>query len=164
MLADRQLPTLVDPHGTIADPNCPPIEMPSMYPPKEGPKLPAWLAYDKQVLLFHAYFKETLQEVYNAPYQVRKVKLYYYLEDGTIMVTEPRIKNSGIPQGCLVHRQRVPLPAPNQNEFISILDLNVDQTITIFDRVYHITGCDKFTKHFLNRAGITVPDPVENPL
>uniref|UniRef100_T1H1C0 DM10 domain-containing protein n=1 Tax=Megaselia scalaris TaxID=36166 RepID=T1H1C0_MEGSC len=112
MLSDRHPPKLVNVKGTIADPNCPPPELPSLYPPKTGIKLPPWIAYDKQVLCFHAYFKETLQEVYHAPYQVRKVKILYFLEDGTITVHEPPVENSGIPQGCLVHRQRIPKPHP----------------------------------------------------
>ncbi|XP_061390960.1 EF-hand domain-containing family member C2 [Musca vetustissima] len=164
MLNDRKPPGLVDPSGMIVDPNCPPAQIPSVYPPKVGPKLPPWLAYDKQVLCFNAYFKETLQEVYHAPYQVRKVKIFYYLEDGTMQIVEPKVLNSGIPQGCMVHRQRIPKPPPCQTEFISILDLNVNTTVQIFDRVYHITSCDKFTRHFLNKSGIPVPDPVDEPV
>ncbi|TMW47965.1 hypothetical protein DOY81_006948 [Sarcophaga bullata] len=164
MLSDRKPSGLVDVTGMIVDPNCPPVQVPSVYPPKVGPKLPPWLAYDKQVLGFNAYFKETLQEVYHCPYQVRKVKIMYYLEDGTIQITEPKVQNSGIPQGCLVHRQRVPKPPPCEKDFISILDLNVDTSIQIFDRVYHITSCDKFTRHFLNKSGIPVPDPVDEPI
>ncbi|XP_055921545.1 EF-hand domain-containing family member C2 [Eupeodes corollae] len=164
MLSDREVPKLVDPRGMIVDPNCPPPEIPSIDLPKAGPKLPTWVAYDKQVLCFDGYFKETLQEVYHAPYLVRKVKICYFLEDDTIQVTEPKVENSGITQGCLVHKQRVPKPAPCENECISILDLNVNTNIQIFDRVYHITGCDLFTRHFLNRAGIPVPDPVDMPL
>uniref|UniRef100_A0A1I8NPH2 EF-hand domain-containing family member C2 n=1 Tax=Stomoxys calcitrans TaxID=35570 RepID=A0A1I8NPH2_STOCA len=164
MLNDRKPPGLVDSHGMIVDPNCPPAQVPSTYPPKVGPKLPPWLAYDKQVLCFNAYFKETLQEVYHAPYQVRKVKIFYYLEDGTMQIVEPKVLNSGIPQGCMVHRQRIPKAPPCQSEFISILDLNVNTTVQIFDRVYHITSCDKFTRHFLNKSGIPVPDPIDEPV
>jgi len=125
--------------------------------------MPPWLAYDKKVLCFSAYFKQTLQEVYHAPYLVRKVKIYYYLEDGTLEIYEPRVDNSGIVQGCVVHRQRVPKAPPCDNEFMSLIDLNVDQTVQIFDRQYHITKCDQFTRDFLNKRGITVPDPVKSP-
>ncbi|XP_037955499.1 EF-hand domain-containing family member C2-like [Teleopsis dalmanni] len=163
MLNDRLPPKLVEPNGMIADPNCPPVQIPSLHPPKSGPRLPPWLAYDKQCLCFHAYFKETLQEVYHAPYQVRKVKIYFYLEDGTMQIIEPCVRNSGIPQGCLVHRQRIPKPPPCESEFLTLLDLNVDATVQIYDRVYHITNCDRFTRNFLNRAGISVPDPIDEP-
>lgn len=30
---------------------------------------------------------------------MRNVKIYYFLEDGTIQVIEPRIENSGVSQG-----------------------------------------------------------------
>lgn len=147
----------------IANPDAAPHKLPSLYPPYEGPLLPPWLAYDKQVLCFRGYFKETLHEVYRSPYQVRPVKIFFYLEDGTMQVTEVKRDNSGLPLGCVVSRQRVPRPAPCQSEFLSILDLNVGQTVTIYSRVYQICDCDVFTRHFLNRAGISVPDPVEMP-
>jgi hypothetical protein len=89
--------------------------------------------------------------------------LIYYLEDDTIQITEPR-SDSGIIKGCLVSRQRIRKPAPFHNEHISLLDLNVDKTIRILDRVYHLTDCDIFTKNFLQRLGISVPKSVEIPL
>lgn len=48
-------------------------------------------------------------------------------------------------------------------EYLTILDLNVNSTIQIFDRVYFITGCDQFTRNFLNRAGVSVADKQETP-
>lgn len=150
--------------GSCTDPDMAPHQLPSMYPPNEGPLLPPWLAYDKQVLHFHGYFKETLQEVHRSPYQVRPVNIYFYLEDGTMQVTEVRRDNSGLmANGSVVSRQRIPRPAPCHGEFLSVLDLNVAQTVTIFSRVYQITDCDRFTRHFLNRAGVSVPDPIEVP-
>ncbi|XP_017073084.1 EF-hand domain-containing family member C2 isoform X1 [Drosophila eugracilis] len=165
MLSDRREPELVEPNGIVADPKCPPVpaQLNSLWAPKATTKLPPWLAYDKQVLCFTAYFKENLTEIYHAPYQVRKVKIYFYLEDGTMQVTEPKVENSGIPQGCLVHRQRIPKAPPTDREFISIFDLNVDTDVQIFDRVYHISGCDIFTRQFLNRAGIFVPEAQQEP-
>ena len=46
-----------------------------------------------QVLCFTAYFKQTVQESPNEYYRVRTVKIYYYLEDDSISVTEPCIEN-----------------------------------------------------------------------
>ncbi|KAG4065244.1 hypothetical protein HA402_012686 [Bradysia odoriphaga] len=135
---------------------------PSFYPPFEGPKLPPWVAYDKKVLCFHAFFKESLNEVFQASHQVRKVKILYYLEDGTMQVSEPRIDNSGLSQGCIVSRQKIPR-TNGSCEYLSILDLNVNSTIQIFDRVYFISGCDQFTRNFLNRAGVAVADKQDTP-
>lgn len=71
-------------------PDGPPYDLPSLYPPYEGPKMPPWLKYDKKVLRFYGYFKETLEEVYKSPYQVRKVVILFYLEDGTMQVSIDR--------------------------------------------------------------------------
>lgn len=76
---------------------------------------------------------------------------------------EPRVPNCGISQGCLVSRQRIPRAAPCQHEFVSLQDINVNQTLKLYDRVYFVYGCDLNTRHFLNRLGIPVPDPTEPP-
>ena len=60
--------------------------------------VPAHVAFDKKVLLFHAYFKQTVHESDNEFYCIRLVKIYYYLEDDSISVVEPLVENSGIPQ------------------------------------------------------------------
>uniref|UniRef100_A0A9I3CJN5 DM10 domain-containing protein n=1 Tax=Anopheles culicifacies TaxID=139723 RepID=A0A9I3CJN5_9DIPT len=141
----------------------PEYTLPSLYPPHYGPSRPGWLEYDRQVLCFYGYFQETLGNVDRIPYQVRKVRILYYLEDETMQVSEPRTLNSGIPQGCLVTRQRIPRPPPYDSEFTSLLDLNINHTVQLFDRVYTITGCDEFTRRFLNRLGVAVPGSTEQP-
>ncbi|XP_055373718.1 EF-hand domain-containing family member C2-like [Condylostylus longicornis] len=159
MLSDREPVTRFNSDGN--EQSC---ELPSLYAPKSGPKMPAWITYDKKVLCFYGYFQEALTEVYKAAYQIRKIKLYYYLEDDTIEISEPKVPNSGIPQGCLLSRQRVPKSPPSHHEFITLLDINVNKPIKIYDRVYQITDCDLFSRHFLNRMGINVPDPVQIPV
>lgn len=120
------------------------------------------MSNDKKVLCFYGYFKETLHEVAKIPYQVRKVKILFYLEDGSMQVSEPRTLNSGIPQGCLVTRQRIPRHK-SRNDFVDILDIKVGETLILFDRMYFLTGCDKFTRYYLNNAGISVPDNIDAP-
>ena len=56
--------------------------------------------YCFQILTFDGYFQETVWEVDKCPLNVRKVKIYYFLEDGTIQVNEPKVDNSGMTQGC----------------------------------------------------------------
>lgn len=136
-------------------------EEPSLYPKSHGSLLPGWLVHEQKVLRFFGYFKETLPEQ-RTPYQVRHVKIVFYLEDGTIQVTEPNT-TSEVPQGCLVARQRIRKSAPYEREDVSLLDLNVAQCITLLDRVYYITDCDKFTRHFLNRLGVCVSSAQESP-
>ncbi len=51
-----------------------------------------------QVLRFYGYFKESVVESNMENHRIRKVILYYYLEDDSMHVAEPRQDNSGIPQ------------------------------------------------------------------
>lgn len=51
---------------------------------------PTFVKLDKQVLRFHGYFKESVVESRLENFRVRKVILYYYLEDHTILISEPR--------------------------------------------------------------------------
>ena len=56
--------------------------------------VPAHVAFDKRLLLFEAYFKQTVHESPNEFYCIRPVKIYYYLEDDSISVVEPVVNNS----------------------------------------------------------------------
>lgn len=75
---------------------------PSTYMGGEAIDLPPWIVYDKQALKFDAYFQETLHEINRSPFQVREVKLLFFLEDGTIQIHEPRVDNSGLTGGILL--------------------------------------------------------------
>lgn len=69
------------------------------FPKGEGQTLPTWIAFDRQVLTFYAYYKEAVHEKQEEQYRVKQCKIYFYLEDDTIQVTELQKKNSGIFQG-----------------------------------------------------------------
>ncbi|XP_030748074.1 EF-hand domain-containing family member C2-like [Sitophilus oryzae] len=138
-------------------------KFPSIYPPGQSVELPGWIVFDKQILCFDAYFQETLQEVPGSPFQVRKVKLYYFLEDGTIQVIEPKVENSGVSQGTLISRQRIRIPAPMDDNFYELIDFNIGREVELYGKVFKITNCDHFTRTFLNRCGISVPDPIMPP-
>ncbi|OAD54554.1 EF-hand domain-containing family member C2 [Eufriesea mexicana] len=113
--------------------------------------------------MFKAFFQETVNERWKAAYQIRLVNISFFLEDGTMKISEPSIDNSGLEQGVLVRRQRIPMPDPVRYRFYDIIDLNIGKEPEIFGRVYKIVDCDKFTRQFLNRMGIAVPDPIEIP-
>jgi len=49
------------------------------------------------VLRFYAYFKEHVTESRLENFRIRRVTIFYYLEDKSIMVTEPKQVNAGIP-------------------------------------------------------------------
>uniref|UniRef100_A0A672IEE7 EF-hand domain (C-terminal) containing 2 n=1 Tax=Salarias fasciatus TaxID=181472 RepID=A0A672IEE7_SALFA len=128
-----------------------------------GSEMPAWLAFDKQALCFEAYFQEAVQEVQEGRNRIRKCKIYFYLEDDTIQVVEPEYKNSGIPQGTLICRQRIPLPPPNQERFYNIFHFNINHQVVLFSRTFTVTNCDTFTRDFLRRQGVLLNAPAEAP-
>ncbi|PAA83009.1 hypothetical protein BOX15_Mlig019168g1 [Macrostomum lignano] len=135
----------------------------SKIPPGEGSRSPAWVAFDKQVLSFDAYFQESVQERREEQCRVRHCKIYFYLEDDSIQVIEARLKNSGLPQGTLVRRHRIPKPAPNDNRFFTVEDFNVGQNITFYGKTFRITGCDQFTENFLRKLGVRIGLPETQP-
>jgi hypothetical protein len=49
------------------------------------------------VLRFLGYFKESVVESRLENYKVRKLTVFYYLEDHTVMISEPKEVNSGTP-------------------------------------------------------------------
>ena len=69
---------------------------------------PPWIKYERKVLRFYAYFQQNIAESRLENQRFRKVKIYYYLMDDTIFITEPKVENSGIPQGVFLKRQKVP--------------------------------------------------------
>ncbi|XP_058803403.1 EF-hand domain-containing family member C2-like [Phymastichus coffea] len=135
---------------------------PALYAWGEKPPGPTWLAFDGQRLMFKAYFQESLASG-REPYRVRLVDISFFLEDGTMKVSEPSIENCGLEQGVLVRRQRIPLPDPVKYRYFDILDLNIGAEPQLFGRAYKIYDCDQFTRRFLNRMGIPVPDPISPP-
>lgn len=139
----------------------------SVYPRSEDQdNQPAWVAFDRQVLRFDAYFQEAVHEKREEQYRIRKCVIFFYLEDDSIQVNEPKVANSGIPQGTLIRRHRIPLPDTEEKmpgrEFYTVNDFNVGREVTFYSRTFKIISCDSFSRNFLNKLGVTVPDE-ENP-
>lgn len=107
---------------------------------------PAWLRHDRQVLRFHGYFQEVCHESHKEVDRARVCTLYYYLEDDTMMISEPREENSGLPQGCVIKRHKV--PNGRGDGFYKPQDLSTDTSITIYSRPFHIYDCDGFTREW----------------
>lgn len=63
---------------------------------------------------------------------MRKVIIYYYLSDETILVMEPRVSNSGIPQGTFIKRQKIPKELGKPNVTYSYKDFNVGASVNFF--------------------------------
>jgi len=127
-------------------------------PPKIAAFVPAHVAFDKKVLLFTAYMKTTVNESADETFRVRYFKVYYYLEDDTISMTEPDVENSGIQQGAFLKRQRLPRNAGGVTYHWR--DLNVGMNMTVYGKVMRITDCNAWTKEYLTAEGIKV-NPAE---
>ncbi len=80
--------------------------------------MPFFVEKDRKVLRVYAYFKEAVVESANEEFRVRKCVILYYLVDGTLQVEEPRIPNSGIPQGVFIKRHRVVKEQPGKLRYI----------------------------------------------
>ncbi|CAF0939175.1 unnamed protein product [Adineta ricciae] len=119
--------------------------------------VPAVLAYDKKVLRFFGYFKQSIPESPNEYYRVRPVKIFYYLEDDSLEVFEEVQENSGIPQGKLIRRHR--FPKNDHGETYNFRDLNLGQNLAIYGKVFRICDCDPFTREWLESEGVHVNQP-----
>jgi hypothetical protein len=123
-------------------------------------ELPAWDALDRHVLQFHGYFKEAVVETNLENFRIRRVRLYYYLEDDTCQIIEPKEDNSGLPQGTLIRRHRFPAP---KGGYIKPEDLVVGGDLNIYSKTIRLTDCDPFTREFYARMGVDqdMPHDVE---
>lgn len=55
------------------------------------------------------------------------------------------------------------MPSPKNEFFYDIIDFNIGKEIEFYGKVFKLTNCDLFTRNFLNRLGIAVPDPINTP-
>lgn len=97
-----------------------------------------------QVLRFYAYFEENILFSPEEDYRVRPVVIYYYLEDDSMCIIEPKVENSGMSQGTRLKRQR--LPKNDRGEHYLWKDLNLGMDLEVYGFKYHIIQCDAFTK------------------
>ncbi|TMS12196.1 EF-hand domain-containing protein 1 [Larimichthys crocea] len=124
--------------------------------------IPAHVALDKKVLRFYAYFEENVLYSPEEDYRMRPVVIYYYLEDDSMCIIEPRVENSGIPQGKRLKRQR--LPKNERGDHYQWKDLNLGMDLEVYGVKYHITQCDTFTKEFMDSEGIVLNEPEPMPV
>ena len=87
------------------------------------------------------------------------------MADETIYITEPKVENSGIPQGVFLKRQKVPRVIGELADNYTWRDLNVGININFYERIFHIYDCDGFTKEFYNYMETPVnpsePEPTD---
>ncbi|KAM5197481.1 EF-hand domain-containing family member C2 isoform 2-T6 [Hipposideros larvatus] len=135
----------------------------TVFPQEMGSEAPSWVAFDKQVLSFDAYVKDEVPGKCQEGYRIRRYKIFFYLEDDTIRVNEPEVKNSGLLQGTFIRRHRIPLPPPDENEFYTACHFNINIDVVFYGRTFRIYDCDAFTKNFLKKMGVKLSPPGQCP-
>eukprot|EP00798_Chlamydomonas_sp_ICE-L_P024281 gene24281-9880_t len=105
--------------------------------------LPQWVENDRKVLRFYGYFKESVTESNIENHRIRKVVIYYYLEDDSMQITEPKQDNSGIPQGNFVKRHKL---TKDDGSFFTPNDFMVGTEVTVYGRTFFLTDADSFTR------------------
>ena len=80
-------------------------------------------------------------------HRIRKVTIFYFLEDKSVQITEPKQVNSGVPQGAFLKRQMI-LKSDGSGAPFMPQDFGIGTDIAIHGRVYRLYGCDDYTRQF----------------
>lgn len=113
-----------------------------------------------RVLRFYGYAVEQVPESAEETERVRKVVLTFYLEDGTMGVSEPKQDNSGVAFPANLKRHVVPNPDGTP---ITASQLKLGATVSFYGRSYVLYDLDPFTRSLLEEAGEEVPPPLQVP-
>jgi len=133
--------------------------------PVLGPsRLPAFVEFDRKVLRFSGYCREAAHQVAlgSEPFRIRPIVLLYHLEDDTMQISEPPTANSGLAQGVVVRRQRVPFN--EQGGCFTLDHLFVGAELPVYGRMYRLTGADAFTRAFYEQNGAPLEEDEQQPL
>jgi hypothetical protein len=95
--------------------------------------------------------------------RVRRVIIYYYLDDDTMQLSEPRVDNSGIPQGNLIRRHRIPASDDGSDVYIKADDIRVGMQLTIYGKTIKVIDCDSFTRRYAKENGFEQGDALPIP-
>lgn len=96
---------------------------------------------------FYGYFKEHVVESRLENHRIRKVTIFYFLEDKSVQITEPKQVNSGVPQGAFLKRQMI-LKQDGSGAPFMPQDFGIGTDTAIHGRVYRLYGCDDYTRQF----------------
>lgn len=99
------------------------------------------------MLRFFGYFKESVVESRLENFRIRKLVIYYFLEDRSILMVEPKQVNSGTMQGAFLKRQMV-LKQDGSSMPFEPTDFRVGLDLGICGRSIRIYDCDNYTREF----------------
>ena len=134
--------------------------------------VPWYCTLDKKVLRFFGHFHETVPDGVGA--ETSRVRNVHVLQDETLALVEPRLHNSGLDQGILVKRHRIPKNSafsvnidselrsvmPNDSPQGHWTDLNIGTVLRVYGRKVTLTNCDAFTRSHLASEWVELA-PVE---
>jgi hypothetical protein len=130
--------------------------------PKIGSvKIPPEFVQQKKAVKFEGYFKEPVAfDKTVSDYRVRKCTIFYHFEDGCIIITEPKVKNSGIPQGVLVKRHRI---KKNDEDYFTVEDFKMGARLSIYGKEVVLCYADQDSVLLLGQLGLPAGDPEDIP-
>lgn len=135
-------------------------DLPSVAKNMKWPRVaPAWMKHEKQVLRFYAFYQESVPERAEENSRYRHLVIMYFMEDGTVRISEPRVENSGMPQGQFLKRHRV-MKDDGSGPF-GPGDFRVGEDVVMYGKRMHVTGADRFTRWFFAENGIELADDEE---
>ena len=120
-----------------------------------NPTKTRWLDFAGKVLRFYAYFTEPVLQSRVESERVRKCVVYYYMENDTIQIVEPRVENSGIAGGTFVGRSR--LTNPKTGAAFKPEDLAIGTDVDLYGRVLRVYDCDAFTRELYGQPPAEAP-------
>jgi len=82
------------------------------------------------------------------------------VEDGTVKVSERKTQNAGMPQGVFLKRGLVPKVTGG---VVVLDDLKIGEPITLYNRTFHVYGCNKETRAWCQRNGRDLPADLRVP-
>ena len=82
-------------------------------------------------------------------YRIRKLIIYYFLEDRSFLMVEPKMVNSGTMQGAFLNRQMV-LKQDGSDMPFEPTDFRVGLDIGLCGRSIRIYDADEYTRQFFD--------------
>lgn len=130
---------------------------------------PAFVEHAGKRLQFTAWTAEAVHESAAETARIRHYVITYFPEDGSLMVTEPPVANSGLPGASILRRSHVPkkaLAPPEEASFVSLpgdsgdaaagpgetvgpQDIHIGEHLSLYGRVYHVASATPFTRTWL---------------
>ena len=115
------------------------------------------------MLRFYGYFKEAVVESRLENHRVRKLIIFYYLEDRSIQLIEPKQTNSGCLQGIFLKRQMV-IKQDGSNMPFEPTDFRVGLDLGLCGRSIRIYDCDQYTREFFENLGVPQAEATSAPV